>query len=81
MRLEFLIKLYFAHHQAPETVMQLLEQQMQTCQQWLADLQTQASAGAHGRFFDFAVQRFRLNQIESFLHWLASCQQALAVAP
>jgi len=77
MRIEFLAKLYFAHCQAPATVLQLLERQTTACQQWLDELQDQSAAKLDPDFFAYAVQQFRRNQVESFLAWLTTCQQAL----
>ncbi|MEZ4674376.1 MAG: helix-turn-helix transcriptional regulator [Caldilineaceae bacterium] len=79
MRLEFLTKLYFAHRQHPDHLHTLIAEQSSVCQQWLAELQAQAADSVAPPFFSFAVQQFRLQQIESFLAWLATCQQALAV--
>lgn len=83
MRLEFLTKLYFAHRQHPDHLHTLIAEQTIACQQWLAELQAQATETATDTaapaFFPFAVQQFRLQQIESFLTWLATCQQALTV--
>jgi len=77
MRIEFLAKLYFAHRQDSATVLQLVARQTTACQQWLVDLQGQAGSAAETDFFAYAVQQFRLNQVESFLAWLSTCQQAL----
>lgn len=76
MRLEFLTKLYFAQRQHPARLHLLIEEQTNACQQWLAELQRNATSDAP--FFTVAVQQFRLQQVESFLAWLESCQQALA---
>ncbi len=77
MRIEFLAKLYFAQRQDSATVLQLLERQTTACQQWLVDLPAQAAAPLDTDFFVYAVQQFRLNQVESFLAWLTTCRQAL----
>ncbi len=77
MRLEFLAKLYFTYRQAPMVTLQLLEEQVAACHRWLTDLQQQATNGPAVQAFDYAVQQFRISQIEAFLAWLATCQQAL----
>jgi DNA-binding PadR family transcriptional regulator len=79
MRLEFLTKLYFAHRQHPTHLHTLIAEQTRACQQWLAELRAQAAATAAPPFFSFAVQQFRRQQIESFLAWLATCQQMIDV--
>lgn len=77
MRIEFLAKLYFAHRQAAAHAARLIEQQSAACQTWMAEWQDISGAELAPDFFVYAVQQFRLNQIESFLAWLATCQEAL----
>lgn len=77
MRLEFLAKLYFAYRQGPAVVLPLIEQQTLTCQHWLTMLQEQNSGLVTGDSFSYAVQQFRITQIDSFLTWLSTCQQVL----
>lgn len=79
MRLEFLTKLYFAHRRHPDRVYELIEAQTRACEEWLAPLQERADGTSEPPFFTFAVQQFRLQQVESFLAWLATCQRAVAV--
>lgn len=76
MRLEFLAKLYFAYRQGPSVVQPLLEQQVWACRRWLAEVQTQATPPQPVDPFAAAVHQFRITQIESFLTWLLTCQQA-----
>lgn len=77
MRLEFLAKLYFAYRQGADVVQPLLEQQIRACRRWLAEVQTQSAATQTTDPFAYAVQQFRVTQIESFLTWLLTCQQAV----
>lgn len=77
MRLEFLAKLYFAYRQGATVVSPLIEQQVLTCRRWLAVLQEQSSLPPAADPFAYAVQQFRITQIESFLTWLITCQHAL----
>ncbi len=77
MRLEFLAKLYFAYRQSPAVTLHLLEQQTVACQQWLADVAQQIQRDPTVYGFDYAVQQFRISQIEAFLIWLATCRQAV----
>jgi len=76
MRLEFLAKLYFAQRQGPAFVDQLLSRQIEACRAWLISFQRQ-DADQVDDYFGYAVQQFRLNQVDSFLTWLTTCQQAL----
>lgn len=78
MRIEFLAKFYFVCRQDPAVADQLLAQQMATCAGWLAELQQQAPTPQQD-LYAFAVQQFRINQVESFLAWLLVCRQALAL--
>jgi PadR family transcriptional regulator AphA len=80
MRVEFLAKLYFAYQYTPDAAHQLLEQQLDTCQRWLAELQQQAPPNRETQPFAYAVHQFRLHQIESFLAWLTTCRQAHVAA-
>lgn len=75
MRLEFLAKLYFAQRQGPPYVDQLLRRQIEACRQWLTTFQRQ-EADQTADYFAYAVQQFRLNQVDSFLTWLTTCQAA-----
>ena len=76
MRIEFLAKLYFACRQGPAAANALLAQQTAACEQWLAHLRRQPPA-APQEMFAYAVQQFRINQVESFLAWLAACRDHL----
>ena len=77
MRLEFLAKLYFAYRQGPAVVAPLLDQQVLTCRQWLAELQEQGNTAATADPFADAVHQFRITQVESFVTWLLTCQAML----
>jgi len=77
IRIEFRAKLYFAHRQDPSLVHLLLERQSETCQLWLEDLQAQTVAIPESDYFAYAVQQYRLNQVQSVLGWLATCREGL----
>jgi DNA-binding PadR family transcriptional regulator len=80
IRVEFRAKLYFAYRQAPTVALLLLEEQLATCQTWLAALRARELAEANQQPFTYAVYQFQLSQIESFLAWLLTCRQALLTA-
>ncbi|MBX7237285.1 MAG: PadR family transcriptional regulator [Caldilineales bacterium] len=83
MRFEFLAKLYWAYRQAPEAALALIDKQYEVCQFWsasLSDGMESASGGQGAPYFSYAVHQFRVNQIESFLGWLAACRQALTAS-
>jgi DNA-binding PadR family transcriptional regulator len=79
MRGEFLAKFYFACRQSPATTEHLIAQQTAACELWLAELRGQEIAAPRQQMFAYAVQQFRINQVEAFLAWLAACRQALAL--
>ena len=92
MRIEFLAKLYFAQQQGAANTIRLIDQQTTACHSWLQDLRSadsllaemqlnvQLDVKAGDDFFGYAVQQFRLNQIESFITWLTTCREALLAA-
>ncbi|MBE2239388.1 MAG: PadR family transcriptional regulator [Caldilineaceae bacterium] len=77
MRIEFLAKLYFAQRHDSVMALQLLDQQVFVCHQWLEAHQEQAAGKPGEDFFVYAVQQFRTSQVEAFLAWLAICRRAL----
>lgn len=77
MRIEFLAKLYFAARQGAAVTDSLLAQQVAACEQWLVELRSQTPAPPQ-EMFAYAVQQFRINQVESFLAWLTACRAHLS---
>lgn len=77
LRLDFLIKLYFARRESAAVVARLLAGQRDECQRWLAAEQALAEtdSGA-GRQYSGLVHRFRQGQIEAMLAWLDQCEEA-----
>lgn len=72
MRLNFLVKLFFAQLEGPQIVEQLLSQQRTTCLQWLdLSLQDHSPAGS----FKWQSEQFRIGQIRAMLDWLDICQK------
>lgn len=74
MRMEFLLKLFFAQQDSPEATVALLAAQREECQSWLDAHHEQSAATPP---FAAQVHQFRQHQIESWLAWLASCQPIL----
>jgi PadR family transcriptional regulator, regulatory protein AphA len=77
-RQEFLAKLYFATHDEPATVHELLARQRDACLGWLDELQAQAETLSAGRPFEQLVVRFRVGQIDATLRWLEECAAVFA---
>jgi DNA-binding PadR family transcriptional regulator len=67
VRLEFMLKLYFAVQQEPAIVALLIERQQAVCARWL---DTQASEDAL-QPYTRAVRRYRRSHIEAIRDWLA----------
>ncbi len=77
LRLEFLVKLYFARLEGPDATAHLLAAQRAQCRQWLAAGQEIAQAEeARGRRYSLLVHQFRLGQIQAMLAWLDQCAEA-----
>lgn len=78
VRLHFLVKLYFAQREGPETVARLLNRQRLTCQTWLAQLQDSAGSLEDEPPYAGLVDEFRRMQIQAIVDWLGVCEQKLA---
>ncbi|MFO7679903.1 MAG: PadR family transcriptional regulator [Chloroflexota bacterium] len=75
LRLEFLVKLYFARREGGETAAHLLTTQREQCQAWLAAEQEIVHAEMeNGRQYGRLVHQFRLGQIQAMLVWLEQCE-------
>lgn len=69
MRLEFMLKLYFAGEEGAEIAGKLIREQRAVCRRWLA---TRADDGAAASQFGRAVRLYRRKHIEAIQDWLAS---------
>lgn len=69
LRLDFMLKLFFAIEEGPETTARLIQQQQNVCAQWLA---TWGEADADAPPFMRAVRRYRHSHIAAIQAWLAS---------
>lgn len=67
MRLEFMLKLYFAQQEGGERTTQLIDRQLAVCDRWLATQTDSESPSAYAR----AVRRYRRGHIEAIRDWLA----------
>ncbi|MDX1663025.1 MAG: PadR family transcriptional regulator [Candidatus Promineifilaceae bacterium] len=75
LRLEFLLKLYFARLEGKDVTARLLATQREQCHQWLATEQEvieeeRTSGHRYGRL----VHEFRAGQLRAMLGWLERCQ-------
>lgn len=79
LRLEFLVKLYFARLEGSETAARLLAVQRTLCREWLeTEREIINKERADGRRYSRLVHQFRLGQIQAMLNWLDECEEALA---
>lgn len=67
MRLDFMLKLYFAMWEDPSIITELLRRQQVVCADWLASQQKKDVAGSTYLAF---VRRYRYGHIESIQNWL-----------
>lgn len=75
LRLEFLVKLYFARREGAGMATSLLAAQREKCQEWLVTEQAMLDREiAGGREYGRLVHQFRLGQIQAMLTWLAQCE-------
>lgn len=77
LRLEFLVKLYFARLEGADMTARLLAAQRQQCRNWLAAEEAgikgeSANSHRYGRL----VHQFRSGQIQAMLAWLDQCEAA-----
>jgi PadR family transcriptional regulator, regulatory protein AphA len=71
LRLEFLVKLYFARQEGAAVAARLLAAQQAAAEKWLAAQKARLAAEAeNGRDYGRLVHLFRLGQIQAMLVWL-----------
>ena len=76
LRLEFLVKLYFARLQGTAVAEQLLADQRALCHEWLVDEQEIVAVEVeNGRRYSHLVHEFRAGQIQAMLNWLDLCEE------
>jgi DNA-binding PadR family transcriptional regulator len=78
IRILFLIKLYFVERFFPAQTSQLLQEQIESCQHFLAHLETIQNTtelqSEDARFFDQVVRGSRVHQTIALLEWLHDLQ-------
>ncbi len=79
LRLEFLIKLYFARLEGEGAAARLLAAQRAQCREWLAvERQIIDDETVSGRRYGRLVHQFRAGQLEAMLSWIDSCQEEMS---
>lgn len=66
MRLEFMLKLFFALREERQTAFRLIDSQLAVCERWLATQTDGETPSAYTR----AVRRYRSGHIEAIREWL-----------
>ena len=79
VRLAFLSKLYFLNREENETVIELIDQQIEICNAWLENLQRQKQSASPGEFISTQIFSFRAGQIKAMIEWLKNCRETLPV--
>ena len=77
LRLEFLVKLYFACHQGTTQALTLVENQRRACLAWLQSEQSYTNGGKQPKDYHWLVHQFRIGQLEAMVSWLDLCRQTL----
>jgi DNA-binding PadR family transcriptional regulator len=79
IRLDFLVKFYFAQPEGTALTLRLIERQRMACQNWLTRQQAVADSLGDDQPFERLVNQFRMGQTEAMLHWLDACEQTVSV--
>lgn len=74
LRLEFLVKLYFARREGTEVASRLVTAQRARVQAWLADAERRVAQAPDDHTYGRLVGQFRQGQIEAMLAWLTDCE-------
>jgi PadR family transcriptional regulator AphA len=76
LRLEFLVKLYFARREGANFTARLMTAQRAQCHAWLAaERAIIDKEKACGRQYSCLVHQFRLGQIQAMIDWLDQCEE------
>ena len=75
MRLDFMLKLYFALEEESPVVGELIRRQQEVCADWLA---SQRDKDVTGSAYLTFVRRYRYGHIESIQNWLTALANELA---
>ncbi len=78
VRQEFLARLYFARQTSPETAVELIEEQICACLEWVESLEIARQNLSTNQRFDRLVYEFRLHQVRATLEWLELCRRSLS---
>ncbi len=74
LRLEFLVKLYFARREGMDVASRLVAAQRARVKEWLADAEKRVVRTTDDQAYGRLVDQFRQGQIEAMLSWLTHCE-------
>lgn len=78
MRLDFLLKFYFARRESAEIARQLIAAQRAVCQARLEDETAKVEHARQTQTDLWLIEQFRVEQLRALLNWLDQCEQSLA---
>jgi PadR family transcriptional regulator AphA len=73
LRMEFLVKLYFAYQEGPELAQRLIERQRDACLRWLRAEAMASDNTCPAHSFAGMICGFRRGQLGAMLAWLDEC--------
>ena len=79
VRLNFLVKLFFAQREGAQAVANLLKRQRIACQNWLTQQEEAANRLRETQEYEWLVCQFRIGQLQAMLDWLDTCERSLAI--
>jgi PadR family transcriptional regulator AphA len=74
MRQEFLAKLYFAQESGVEASLELIEEQIATCAEWLSSFQISFSKTSDYEHYERMIYQYRISQTQAMIEWLNYCR-------
>lgn len=80
VRLNFLVKLFFARREGAQAVAHLLKRQRIACQNWLSQQEEAADRLREAQTYEWLVCQFRIGQLQAMLDWLDICERTPAIS-
>ena len=78
-RITFLLKLFFSMEKGKDVAHELITNQENACQNWLADFEERLTAVSDPEDFRKIVLNFRKSQINGYIDWLNWCKIQIIV--
>lgn len=78
VRLDFLLKLYFARREGIAVARQLISAQRDLCQSRLAEERAKAKQISDTQTDAWLFSQFRIEQMKALLNWLQTCEKQLS---